>query len=69
MLDVPIPQTMDAMVGMVDEMVVFIVQAVAGCDEFSCSRKSRLMSLLLMLARFLVLCSGMGVFPREYALA
>ena len=69
LLDAPVPQTLDAIVDVVDEMVVFIVRAVAGCSEFSSSHESRLMQLVVVLVRFLLLCGGSSVFPREYALA
>lgn len=64
-----IPQTLDAIVDMVDKMVVFIVRAAAGCPEFSSGPKSRLMVSVVMLVRFLLLVGGGSMLPREYALA
>ena len=69
LLDAVIPQSMGAVVDMVDEMLWTIVRCVAGCDEFSVARTGRLMALVMALARFLLLCGGDGVFPREYAFA
>ena len=68
LLDVPIPQTMDAVVDVIDEVLVFIVRAVAGCSEFSVGSESRLMGLVVMLVRFFMLCGGSAVLPREYAM-
>ena len=69
LLDEPIAQTMDAVVGMVDEMLVFILHAVAGKGGFALSDDSRLMDLVVVLVRFLVLCGGSGVLlPYKYAL-
>ena len=65
----PIAQTMDAVVGMVDEMVIFLVRAISGCSEFSIGTGPRLMDLVVVLVRFLMLCGGSGVLPRDYALA
>jgi hypothetical protein len=39
LLGAPIPQTMDAVVDVVDEVLVFIVRAVAGCPKFSAGSK------------------------------
>ena len=69
MLDGVIPQTMDAVVGMVDDMLRTIVRCVVGCDEFALAPGAKLMVLAVALVRFLLLCGGDGVFPREYALA
>ena len=69
MLDGVIPQTMDAVVGMVDDMLRTIVRCVVGCDEFALAPGAKLMVLAVALAWFLLLCGGDGVFPREYALA
>lgn len=69
LLDVPIPQTLDAVVDMVDEMVVFIVRAAAGCPEFSSGPDPRLTALVVVLVRFLLLVGGSNVLPCEYALA
>ena len=69
LLEEPIPQTMEAIVKMVDEMVMFIVRAVAGADEFSKRSDSRLMELVVVLTRFLLLCGGSGMFPYDYAAA
>ena len=55
-----IPQTLDAIVDMVDKMVVFIVRAAAGCPEFSSGPKSRLMVSVVMLVRFLLLVGGVA---------
>ena len=69
LLETAIPQTMDGVVGMVDDMVTFIVRAVAGCPDFAVAPGARLMSLVVVLVRFYLLCGGSGCFPREYALA
>ena len=69
LLDAAIPQSMDAIVGMVDDMLRTIIRCVAGCDEFSVACTGRLMVLVMALVRFLLLCGGGGVFPREYAFA
>ena len=69
LLEEPIPQTMEAVVKMVDEMVVFIVRAVVGDDGFVKRDDSRLMELVVVLARFLLLCGGSGMFPYDYAAA
>ena len=69
LLDVPIPQDFDAVVGVVDKMLVTIVRCVAGCEEFSAATGAKLMTLVMALARFLLLCGGSGMLPREYALA
>ena len=69
LLDHPLAQTLDAVVEMVDDMVVFIVRAVAGCKDFADDSGSRLMKLVVMLVRLLLLCGGSGVFPRKYAIA
>ena len=69
LLEAPIPQSFDAVVGMVDEMLVTIVRCVIGCDEFSVAPGGKLMTLVVALARFLLLCGGSGMLPREYALA
>ena len=69
LLEAPIPQSLDAVVSMVDAMLVTIVRCVAGCDKFSVAPGGRLMTLVVALARFLLLCGGSGMLPREYALA
>jgi len=69
LLDEPIPQTMEAIVGMVDEMVMFIVRTVVGEDGYSKRSDSRLMELVVVLVRFLLLCGGAGVLPPEYSVA
>ena len=69
LLGEPIPQTMEAIVKLVDEMVVFIVRAVVGVGGFSKRDDSRLMELVVVLARFLLLCGGSGMFPYDYAAA
>ena len=69
LLKEPIAQTLDAVVEMVDEMVIFLVRAVDGCSEFLAGTGPRLMDIVVMLVRFLMLCGGSGVFPRDYALA
>ena len=69
LLEVPIPQDFGAVVAMVDMMLVTIVRCIAGCDEFSVAPGAKLMTLVMALARFLLLCGGSGVLPREYALA
>ena len=69
LLEVAIPQSLDAIVGLVDEILVTIVRCVAGCDEFSVVPGAKLMTLVMALARFLLLCGGTGMLPREYALA
>ena len=71
LLEEPIAQTLDAVVGMVDEiMMVFIVRAVSGCSDFSVGTGPRLMDLVVVLVRFLLLCGGSGVvLPCDYALA
>ena len=69
LLKEPIAQTLDAVVEMVDEMVIFLVRAVDGCSEFLVGTGPRLMDIMVMLVRFLMLCGGSGVFPRDYALA
>lgn len=69
LLEVGIPQTLDAVVGLVDGMLVTIVCSVVGCDEFSKASGARLMTLVMALSRFLLLCGGVGILPREYALA
>ena len=68
LLEDPIPQTMEAVVGMVDEMLAFIVHAVAGKGEFVSSDGSKLMELVVVLVRFLILCGGSGVLPYDYSL-
>ena len=60
---------MEAIVGMVDEMVMFIVHAVVGEDGYSKRSDSRLMELVVVLTRFLLLCGGSGMFPYDYAVA
>ena len=69
LLEAPIPQSIDAVVGMVDAMLVTIVRCIAGCDEFAVAPGGRLMTLVVALARFLLLCGGSSMLPREYALA
>ena len=69
LLEDPIPQTMDAIVEMVDEMMMFIVRAVVGEGSFSARSDSRLMELVVVLVRFLLLCGGSSVFPYDYAAA
>lgn len=69
MLDAAVPQTMDAVVGVVDEMLVTIVRSIAGCDSFAMAPGARMMVLVMAMVRFLLLCGGVGVFPQEYALA
>ena len=69
MLEAPIAQTMDGVAGMVDQMMVFMVGAVVGREEFSVNANSRLMELVVVLVRFLMLCGGAGVLPREYSVA
>ena len=69
MLEAPIAQTMDGVAGMVDQMMVFMVGAVVGREEFSVNANSRLMELVVVLVRFLMLCGGAGVLPREYLVA
>ena len=61
LLEEPIDQTMDAVVAMVDEMLVFIIHAVVGKGDFVSSGDSKLMELVVMLVRFLVLCGGTGI--------
>ena len=68
LLEEPIAQTMDAVVAMVDEMLVFIVHAVAGKGDFVTSDGSRLMELVVMLVRFLMLCGGTGILPYDYSM-
>ena len=68
LLEEPIAQTMDAVVAMVDEMLVFIVHAVAGKGDFVSSNGWRLMGLVVMLVRFLVLCGGSGILPYDYSM-
>ena len=65
----PIAQTLEAVVGMVDEMVVFLVRSVAGGSEFAARNDSRLMELVVVLVRLLLLCGGTGVFPPDYSVA
>jgi hypothetical protein len=60
---------LDSVVDMVDEIVVYIIHAVAGCEDFASGPKSGLMRLVVMLVRLLLLCGGSGSFPREYAIA
>lgn len=55
LLEHPIPQTLEAVVGMVDEMVTYIVRAVVGGEEFVAGSSSRLMELVVVLVRFLLL--------------
>ena len=69
LLEEPIPQTMGAIVGMVDEMVTFIIHAVVGEVGYSKRSDSRLMELVVVLTRFLLLCGGSGMFPYDYAVA
>lgn len=69
LLEAPIAQTMDGIAGMVDQMMVFMVGAVVGREEFSVNADSRLMELVVVLVRFLMLCGGAGVLPREYLVA
>lgn len=70
LLEVPIAQTLDAVVGMVDEMVVFMVQAAVGRGGFGAAGGSaRLMELVVVLVRFMILCGGSGVLPFDYAVA
>ncbi len=69
LLEHPLLQTLDSVVEMVDEMIVYIVRAVAGCEDFASGPKSGLMRLVVMLVRLLLLCGGSGSFPREYAIA
>ena len=69
LLEEPLPQTMEAVVGMVDEMMMFIVRAVVGDSSFSARADSRLMELVVVLVRFLLLCGGSSVFPYDYAAA
>ena len=69
LLEQSIPQTLEAVVGVVDEMVTFIVRAVVGGERFSASGGSRLMDLVVVLVRFLFLCGGTGVLPPEYSVA
>ena len=69
LLGAPIAQTMDGVAGMVDEMMVSMVRAVVGREEFSVKADSRLMELVVVLVRFLMLCGGSGVLPREYLVA
>lgn len=69
LLEEPIAQTLDGVVKMVDEMLVFMVRAVSGCSDFSSGTGPNLMALVVVLARFLLLCGGSGMLPRDYALA
>ena len=69
LLDLVIPQTMEAVVGVVDRMLVTIVRCVVGCAEFSTEPGAKLMTLVMAMVRFVILCGGAGVLPREYALA
>ena len=69
LLETPIPQSLDAVVGMVNAMLVTIVRCVVGCDEFLVAPGGKLMALVVALARFLLLCGGSGMLLREYALA
>ena len=69
LLECPIPQTLEAVVEMVDKMVTYIVRAVVGTEEFVASGDSRLMELVVVLVRFLLLCGGAGVLPPEYSVA
>ena len=68
LLEEPIDQTMDAVVAMVDEMLVFIIHAVVGKGDFVSSGDSKLMELVVMLVRFLVLCGGTGILPYDYSM-
>ena len=49
LLECPIPQTLEAVVEMVDKMVTYIVRAVVGTEEFVASGDSRLMELVVVL--------------------
>ena len=69
LLRAPIDQTLDGVVGMVDEMIVFIVRAVVGSEDFSTGSDSRLMELVVVLVQFLMLCGGSGILPRDYSVA
>ena len=68
MLKAMMPQTLDAVVAMVDDVLVTIVRGVVGCAEFLSAPGGKLMKLVVALARFLLLCGQSGVFPHEYAL-
>ena len=69
LLEHPIQQTLEAVVGMVDDMVAYLVRAVVGKEEFAAGSESRLMELVVVLVRFLLLCGGTGVLPPEYSVA
>ena len=69
LLDAVIPQTMEAVVDVVDRMLVTIVRCVVGCAEFSTEPGAKLMTLVMAMVRFVILVGGVGVLPREYALA
>ena len=70
LLEVSIAQTLDAVVGMVDEMVDYMVGAAIGRGGFGAAGGStRLMELVVVLVRFMILCGGSGVLPFDYAVA
>jgi hypothetical protein len=72
LLEQPIAQTYDAVIEMVDDMIETLVHAVCGGERFTYgvgSEGPRLMEFVVSLVRFLMLCGGSGVLPRDYALA
>lgn len=72
LLGQPISQTFDGVVGMVDDMVITLVHAVCGGERFTYGtgpQGPKLMDFVVVLVRFILLCGGSGVMPRDYALA
>jgi hypothetical protein len=72
LLEHPIAQTFDAVIEMVDDMIVALVHAVCGGERFTYgvgSEGPKVMDFVVALIRFLMLCGGSGVMPRDYALA
>lgn len=72
LLGQPIARTFDAVIEMVDDMLETIVHAVCGGERFTYAtgpQGPKLMDFVVVLARFLILCGGSGVMPRDYALA
>jgi hypothetical protein len=72
LLEHPIAQTYDAVIEIVDDMLETLVHAVCGGERFTYGVGAggpRLMDFVIVLVRFLMLCGGSGVMPRDYALA
>ena len=72
LLEHPIAQTYDAVIEMVDDMIETLVHTVCGGERFTRGVGAdgpRLMDFVIALVRFLMLCGGSGVVPRDYALA